>query len=293
MLLTVIKWTTIIGIIAILLIAVLLRFVDFTTSQEEMDQYFSQIDYEPEYKFVEVDGREIFYMTIGDSSKPAVLFVHGSPGAWSDHRILFTDPDLIESYQFISFDRPGFGKSGKGIPERSLEVQARIVTEILKQENTTAIIAGHSYGGPVVVKAAIDEPDLVDGVIIVAGSVDPDLEKTKWYQIPVHYKILSWILPRDIYATNEEILALKNELEELSTEWDRITQPVSVIQGGNDILVPAANADYAEKMLTNTIPEMVVVPEMNHFVPWTNPELIKQEILRIGEIISQKKSPSN
>ncbi len=292
MLLTVIKWITIIGIIAILLIVVLLRFVDFTTSQEELDYYFSQIDYDPEYKFINVDGREIFYMTVGDTSKQTVLFVHGSPGAWSDHRIVFTDPELIQDYHFISYDRPGFGKSGEGNPERSLQLQAKIVTEILKKENTSAIIAGHSYGGPVVVRAAIDEPKLIDGVIIVAGSVDPDLEETKWYQIPVHYKILSWTLPGDIYSTNEEILALKNELFEMSSEWDKITQPVSVIHGGKDILVPVANANFAEKMLMNTDPEMVIIPEMNHFVPWTNPDLIKQEIFRIGEIIHQQKSPN-
>ncbi len=292
MLLTVVKWIAIIGIIGILLIAVLLRFIDFSTSQEEINFYFSKIDYEPEYKSLNVDGREIFYMTVGDSSKQTVLFVHGSPGAWSDHRIIFTDSTLIKDFNFISYDRPGFGKSGKGLPERSLEMQAKVLTEILKKANTTAIIAGHSYGGPVIIKAAIDEPDLIDGLIIVAGSIDPDLEKTKWYQIPVHYKILSWILPKDIYAANEEILALKSELELMSTDWHNITQPVSVIQGGKDILVPAENADYAQEMLINTTPEMILIPDMNHFVPWTNPELIVQQIRRIDSVNTQKKSPT-
>lgn len=292
MVLTVIKWITIIGIIAILLIAVVLRFVDFSVSQDEMDHHFSKIDYDPEFKYLNVDGREIYYMTVGDTSKPQVLFVHGSPGSWSDHRLIFTDQELIKKFRFISFDRPGFGNSGKGNPTRSLELQAKVVTEILKKEKTTAIIAGHSYGGPVVVRAAIDEPELIDGIIIIAGSIDPELEETKWYQIPVQYKLLSWILPRDIYATNEEILALKDELVDMSSKWDKITQPVSVIQGGKDVLVPAENANYAQKMLINTNPSMVLIPEMNHFVPWTNPELIKREILRIGETIQQQKSPN-
>jgi len=290
---TVLKWISIIGIIAILLIVVLLQFVDFSASQEEIDLYFSKIEYEPEFKSIEVDGREIFYMTVGDTTKPAVLFVHGSPGSWSDYRIVFTDQELIKKFRFISLDRPGFGKSGVGVPERSLSKQANAIIEILKSEQTSAILSGHSYGGPVVVRAAIDNPNLVDGIIIVAGSVDPELEKTKWYQLPVHYKILSWILPKNIYATNEEIIALKDELNDLSSEWDKITQPVSIIQGGKDILVPAENADYAQKMLINTTPKMVLIPEMNHFIPWSNPELIVMEITRIGKILEQQESLKN
>ncbi|NET31732.1 MAG: alpha/beta hydrolase [Cyanothece sp. SIO1E1] len=287
----IITWLSIIGIVALLIIYFLLRSVDFTTSQEELDYYFSLIDYEPEFKNAELDDRSIYYMTVGDTSKPAVLFVHGSPGAWSDHRIVFTDTSLINNFRFISIDRPGFGKSGEGTPERSLVKQAEAVAKVLQQENTSAILAGHSYGGPVVVRAAIDYPELTDGLVIVAGSVDPGLEKTKWYQIPVHYKILSWILPRDIYATNEEILALKEELEEMEPLWGQITQPVSVIQGGVDNLVPVGNADYAKKMLTSTTPEMIVIPDMNHFVIWNRPELLVQEIKRIGEL-NQQKSPT-
>jgi len=287
----IIAWLSIIGIIALLIIYFLLRSVDFTTSQEELDYYFSLIDYEPEFKYADLDDRSIHYMTVGDTSKPAVLFVHGSPGAWSDHRIVFTDTSLINNFRFISIDRPGFGKSGEGNPERSLEKQAEAVAKVLEQENTSAILAGHSYGGPVIVRAAIDYPELTDGLVIVAGSVDPELEKTKWFQIPVHYKILSWILPRDIYATNEEILALKKELQEMEPSWEQVTQPVSVIQGGVDNLVPVGNADYAKKMLTNTTPEMIVIPEMNHFVIWNQPELLVQEINRIGEL-NQQKSPT-
>ena len=70
----------------------------------------------------------------------------------------------------------------------------------------------------------------------------------------------------------------------MEPDWGFITQPVSVIQGGNDQLVPEGNADYAENMLTGVSKlSMVQVQEMNHFVPWTNPELIIQELYTIKE----------
>lgn len=227
----------------------------------------------------------MYYVSIGDTTNRTLMFVHGSPGSWDNFLGFLADDSLLNSFRIIAIDRPGFGNSGDGIPERSLSVQAELISEVLKREHTTAILIGHSFGGPVIVQMAVDDPEIVDGLIIVAGSVDPDLEETKWYQIPVHYKAFSWILPDMLYSANEEILALKPELEKLSPYWSDITVPVSVIQGGSDNLVPKENADYARKMLVNTKPNMVLVPDMNHFVPWTNPELIIAEIYRINQLI--------
>ena len=228
------------------------------------------------------------YVSVGDTSKQTILFVHGSPGSWDNFLYFLSDSSSLKKYHLIAVDRPGFGKSGNGIPERSLSQQAKLIQQVLVKENTSAILVGHSYGGPVIAQMAIDFPERTDALVIVAGSIDPELEKTKWYQIPVHYKILSWILPGMIYSTNEEILALKNELYEMKPFWDKITQPVSIIQGGKDNLVPKENADFAEKMLTNAQLNMVRIPEMNHFVPWNRPQLIKNEIHRVNSLINKK-----
>ncbi len=259
-------------------ILIFLNNMDFTVSQEQIDSAFSELSYQPEFKTIINEDRTIHYVTVGDTSKPSFLFVHGSPGTWDNFLGFLSDELLLEEYHLIAVDRPGFGNSDYGIPERSLEKQSADILEVLKSEETSAILVGHSYGGPVIVRMAIDAPELVEGLIIVAGSVDPELEKTKWYQIPVHYRILSWMLPGFLYSTNEEILALKQELETMKPLWGSVTQPVSVIQGGKDNLVPEANAYFIEKMLPNNPPNMIMIPEMNHFVPWTNPNLIREEM---------------
>ncbi len=272
------KWLIGLLLLGMIGIIVFIQTVDFSINEETVNASFKGLKYQPEFRSFLFEDRTMHYIAVGDTSKPAVLFVHGSPGSWDNFLGFLNDSTLLEKFYLISVDRPGFGKSGVGIPERSLEKQAAAIAQVLVREKTSAILVGHSYGGPVITRMAIESPKYVDGLIIVAGSVDPDLEKTKWYQIPVHYKVLSWVLPGLLYSTNEEIIALKKELQEMMPLWKNITQHVSVIQGGKDNLVPPDNAVFANKMLENAPVEMIEVNEMNHFVPWNRPDLIKKEI---------------
>ena len=63
--------------------------------------------------------------------------------------------------------------------------------------------------------------------------------------------------------------------------WAEIRCPVIVIQGKKDSLVPAANADFAKKMLVNAPVEFIFKDDMDHFVPWSNPELIQEAIVTL------------
>ncbi|MFM9917244.1 MAG: hypothetical protein ACKVOX_15660, partial [Rhizobacter sp.] len=85
---------------------------------------------------------------------------------------------------------------------------------------------------------------------------------------------------RTLVVTNREIRALKDELVAMLPLWPRVTQRVTVMQGGKDNLVPPENADFAQKMLTHaTSVNIVRIPEMNHFLPWTRYAQVKAVIL--------------
>jgi pimeloyl-ACP methyl ester carboxylesterase len=145
-------------------------------------------------------------------------------------------------------------------------------------------LIGHSMGGPVIARMAMDYPELVDNLIIVAGSIAPDLEPNeKWFRIPMDFTPIRVLIPASFRASNHEILYLKPELEKMLPLWKNIRQPVIVIQGGKDFLVSPKNADFAEKMLVNSKSVKIVkVDTMNHFVPWSHPQLIKKAIIEIA-----------
>ena len=63
--------------------------------------------------------------------------------------------------------------------------------------------------------------------------------------------------------------------------WESIKCPVVVIQGENDDLVPPGNADFAARMLVNASLTLVRKENVNHFIPWSHPELIRDAVAEI------------
>lgn len=256
----------------------------FKVSQKEIDKKFLGYQMKPIQHQMEVQGVKMNYAEIGSDSLPVAFFVHGSPGSWGGFIDFMKDTVLLKKVKMVAVDRIGFGDSDFGNGEKSLVVQAELLKPIVekyKKLGKKIILIGHSLGGPLIARMAMDYPALIDNLIIVAGSIAPDLEPNeKWFRIPMDFIPIKFLIPTSFSVSNHEILYLKPELEKMLPLWKNIGQPIIVIQGGKDMLVDPKNADFAEKMLVNAISLKVVrIDTMNHFVPWSHPQLIKKAIL--------------
>jgi pimeloyl-ACP methyl ester carboxylesterase len=232
--------------------------------------------------------RNIEYAWSGDPSKRAVLFVHGSPGSWSGWAHFLLDPELQRNFHLIAVDRPGFGGTDPGKTDPSIVSQAETVLAVLQvnKSGKPAILVGHSFGGPVIARAAMDHPERVAGLVFVSSSVSPELEKTKWYQIPATWWPIRVLIPTKLRVCNEEILPLKGELLKMLPLWKKISAKVVTIQGEEDDLVPPGNQDFLLKNLDKRIVVKTVrEPGLNHFVPWKRPDLIKDGITVVNNAI--------
>lgn len=258
--------------------------LSFRMSPEEIDAYFGKHHVNAKQLSYKTDNNTIHYVAAGDTTKALVLFIHGSPGSLSAFVHFLTDTSLLNKGFLVTTDRPGFGYSNFGRGVGSLHRQSAMLKPILEKYsgNKPVILIGHSLGGPLIARMAIDYPELIDGLIMVAGSIDPELEPDEmWFRAPLATPFLSWLLPRSLRASNEEIYHLKPELEELLPRWSEIRCPVIVIQGRKDSLVPVANADFARRVLLNAPVEFELIDDMDHFVPWSHPELIHNAIVRM------------
>jgi pimeloyl-ACP methyl ester carboxylesterase len=226
------------------------------------------------------------YRITGEGSLLIVL-IHGAPGSWDGWAGFLKRPADFQA-RLMAVDRPGYGSSGEGHAEPSLARQAALIAAaVRKEKNGPVILAGHSMGGPVAARIAMDFPDLCEGLVFVAASVDPELEVLEWYHRAADARAVRWMLPRDVDTANQEILPLKQELTEMLPLWEKLRLPAVIIQGGQDTLVPPGNARFLARHLPEA--ELVFVPDMNHFVPWSRPDLIDAAILRVAEKLRDRK----
>lgn len=224
-------------------------------------------------------------------SLPVLMMVHGSPGAADAYLSFFADTVLSANFHMMALDRPGFGfTSSFGVAEGSLDRQAKAVLAVLNQlaPGQKAILFGHSMGGPIIARFAMDYPERTAGLMFAAASIDPALEAQPWWQLLVDAPPVRWLLPKVMVTSNKEIMPLRDELEAMMPFWDSITCPVTVLHAVDDRLVPIGNAHFAKKMCVNSSNvAMHILPEGDHFIIWSRPDLMQKTIMEIQETLEK------
>ncbi len=255
--------------------------MQFRMSDQQVAEHFKLKQHKPTFHTYQVGKRTMHYAEIGADTLPTVLLIHGSPGAWDGFITYLDDSLLMSKMRLIAVDRPGFGKSDFGLAERDLQKQAELLKPILENNKSKPmILVGHSYGGPLIARLAMDYPALVGGLVFLAPSIDPKLEETKWFQYPAEWWLINWLFPRSLLVANREIRHLAQDLTAALPLWQNIKVPVIYIQGEKDSLVPIGNADFAQKMLVNAKLEMIRLPGADHFIPWSHEKIVKQALLK-------------
>ncbi len=253
------------------------------TPAEATERFRSRGNEPPEFVTQETNPGTIHLASVGEGEH-AIVFVHGSPGSWSAFSRFLMNDTLKEQGRIVSVDRPGSGLSRPLKAEPSIEEQSRRIHDALQKSGIAgnAILVGHSLGGPVIARMAADYPELVGGLVLVAPSMDPELEKKKWYNYIAKFPLVKWGLSKDWANSNDEIFPHKKELQELASLLPSIDTPTIVIQGMEDDLVPPGNADYVERMMKGAARlDVWKVEGLNHFVPWRRPDLIEKAIMEL------------
>ncbi len=219
----------------------------------------------------------------GNPNNPPVLFIHGSPGGWEAWQDYLFDEDLNERAYLVAPDRLGYGGSKSDALEPSLSNQAQAMIKTVEHDKKI-IVVGHSYGGPVALRMAVDYPERIKALVLLAPAIDPDLEEARWYNLMANNALMHALLPSDINQSNQEIIPLKAQLVELDTLVSKVNVPVFVIQGVDDKLVPMGNAQYAMDKMANAEVDIQLLNDRGHFIPWEEYELVKQTIVRALEL---------
>lgn len=253
--------------------------ISFSMTEKQVKQYFEDKPVKPTSIFYDVEGYQMHYEKLSVGDEGSFIFIHGTPGSWDAFIDYFTDSTLYNHAEIISPDRPGFGQSSYAKPIRSLKEQAKLLKPILEDAKAPRILIGHSLGGPVVARLAMDYPELVDGLIMLAPALDPKLEPNEdWFRIPMRWPVIGAIAPKIFRISNEELVFLDEELEEMLPLWQNVTAYSVIIQGTEDNLVDPGNGPFADSTLVNAPHELILLEGQNHFLPWNETDLIKSKL---------------
>lgn len=126
-------------------------------------------------KSIQVDGLKIRYLEEG--AGPAVILLHGASLGSSADVYEATLPSLARGgVRGIAYDQPGFGLSDRPRDYTVAYRTAFIVKLMDALGIQRASLIGHSQAGGMVVRVALENPQRVDRIVVVAsGSLLPTL----------------------------------------------------------------------------------------------------------------------
>jgi len=121
----------------------------------------------PRGKFLDVTGARIHYLERG--SGPAIVMVHGLGGQAGNFAYGIVE-QLAGQFRVIVIDRPGAGYSSRACDDSArLRAQAAMVVEFIhKLGLQRPLLVGHSLGGAIALAVALEFPDMVSGLALLA-----------------------------------------------------------------------------------------------------------------------------
>jgi pimeloyl-ACP methyl ester carboxylesterase len=266
--------------------------------------------YRPRGRFIDVGGfpQHVFETgaSAGASDAPPVVALHGAGSNLEDMRLALGEA-LGARHRVIFVDRPGLGFSARKAGEGSSPSrQAAVLRDVLDALGVDrAILVGHSWGGTLALAFALDFPQRVAGLVLVAPPTHPGLWPMNrlnallagpvgWLfartlalpfgavlmrpgsraafvpqTIPDGYVKRSAAMlvlrPRTLMANWADVGCLEAFLERQVQRYGTLAAPTIVLVGDRDPLVPAAR--HCEK-LAAAAPrvKLVVLPGFGHML---------------------------
>lgn len=228
-----------------------------------------------------------------EATRPTVIFIHGAPSSLSFFNDFFKDTTLLSRARLVAVDRPGYGYSDYGRVETSVVRQAELLQPLidLYKKSRFLMLVGSSYGGSVVARLAMNNPDVVDHVVFVSSALGPGLERTYGISYWVDKVPMRWLVPPLLRLANDEKLAHRQALEALLPDWPKITAGITMLHGQRDDLVYPSNVAFAQHKLVNAKMKQFILPENRHDIVFKKREYVTNVILNVLARHSIKPQP--
>ncbi|MEM0986002.1 MAG: alpha/beta hydrolase [Pseudomonadota bacterium] len=151
-------------------------------------------------QLIDVNGHDVHVLTAGETGPP-VLMIHGASANAREFSWTLA-PRLQDAHRVFMADRPGHGHSERPPDGHQLGVQAAQMAGTLNAlvADEPAVVVGHSFGGAVALRLALDHPGKVKALVLSAPvSHDWGGGGEAWYNAyaapPVTGHVFSQLVP--------------------------------------------------------------------------------------------------
>ncbi len=247
-------------------------------------------------EFVEADGIRFAYRSFGNKSGTPLVFLQHFSGTMDDW-----DPAVInvlaKDRPVVIFDNTGVGKSSGKTPDNVLQMATDAVHFISALDLKNVDLLGYSLGGLVAQQLTVDHPELVRKIVLagtapqggeehlikVLGEAfsQKDLSDPKLYLFFTQSEasqaagraFLARINSRKVDRDPPSGKEITDPQAKAIITWcatndpehsilKAIIQPVLVVNGSNDIMLPTENSYVIFKHLRNA--KLILYPDSGH-----------------------------
>jgi pimeloyl-ACP methyl ester carboxylesterase len=219
-----------------------------------------------------------YFLPKKKSNSKTVVFLHG----WGvDSQLWFKiAPTLIKkNYSLYFIDLPGFGQSQIPPESFNLDQYKDIVLKLIERLSLKNVeVVGHSFGGSVAIKLALNDPHPLEKLVLVnaAGVRHPSISKKfkavlakiirplffPSFMQPVRAKLYQLIGSE--YLNNPSMSKVFTQVvsENLMPLLSKINIPTLIISGDSDKVTPVAHAQEMNKKIKGS---KLVILSSGHF----------------------------
>ncbi|WP_159007816.1 alpha/beta hydrolase [Bradyrhizobium sp. S69] len=277
--------------------------------------------YPAQGRMVEVAGASLHVLDIGprDTTSPPIVMLHGASSNLETMRRPLGDL-LAKTHRVILIDRPGHGWSSRArLSDSTPAIQGRMIDEALAKLGIgRAIFVVHSWAGALGAQMALDYPDRVAGLVMLAPVAYPWRGGVGWYNKLITMPLIGPLLAHTItlplgyfltepgarsvfapqampdgFVENSATPLLLRPCEFLANAWDLVTLKAAVIEQAPryatikaPVVVIAGDADKTvwptihSRPFAATVPnaKLILLPGVGHMVMDAEPDLVMHEI---------------
>jgi pimeloyl-ACP methyl ester carboxylesterase len=254
---------------------------------------------------VEINGAHIYYQVQGQGTP--IFLIHGYP--LSGNLFARNRATLADTYQVITPDLPGFGKSTAKNDKATIKTYAKDMLGLMDHLGIKkAIIGGMSMGGPIVLEMYREAPQSFLGMILIdtTAAPAPPVETGLWHGFIEQTKkmgtaslvnplIKNMLTGKTRLNKPKEVTFLSNIIKQASRDGDiaganalatrpdsrptlsTIKVPTLILVGVDDPYYPFELSQKMKKAIPNA--KLVMLPGAAHAAIYEDAQLANQAIL--------------